>query len=536
MLRDLNEIGIQCRKKYLNNFKNIEIRLSDSFKTTFEDHISEKQNTIRYLDNTAEVTSNSSGNRIFLPNQWFIIATYMTEYARELLKYKEVLLNIHYLISEFITFREFMDEIKESKKGVISQRLNQIILETSIIELREKELLIRFLSDYEWWFGKKTIDRKDFFVSPILGLIDVVNVASEYIADITYFYAINDDLYQEALAMIDYVENIDNQIFGGKNLIIYGAPGTGKSRYVENSFTNLTRVVFHSEYSYYDFVGCYKPTPLYKGVEERIVDIAGNEFSLGIPLIDYRFVPGPFIEVLIKAIMNKENMYTLLIEELNRANSAAVFGDVFQLLDRDINGRSEYKVHPNVDLKKYLDSLPIVREYLKEGLFIPSNLNIVATMNSADQGVYTIDSAFKRRWQYKHIPLIEDGFVNENYVIYYSNCEFKWKSFLKVLNAKLKEFRIDEDRLIGPYFVNQNELKNMNLFTSKIFVYLWDDLLRHKRDAFFQDGIRTYTDLIIEFKAGKDVLKIVEKLKEIESQNNNVVQEETLEINIDESI
>jgi len=172
-----------------------------------------------------------------------------------------------------------------------------------------------------------------------------------------------------------------------RNLIVYGAPGTGKSHYLNNLLkdANTIRTVFHSETQNSDFVGSLKP----------VTNLEGK--------VSYQFVAGPFIKAFVSAVKQPSKQIHLIIEEINRANAAAVFGDIFQLLDRDATGRSEYEIQADELLSKYLtDNLDPAFNGL---IYIPSNLIINATMNSSDQGVYPLDSAFKRRWSFKYMPI-----------------------------------------------------------------------------------------------------------------------------------
>jgi len=457
----------------------------------------------------------------------------------------------------------------------------------------------------------------------------------------------------------------------GINKIYYGAPGTGKSYEVSNEFPTYNRITFHPEFTYFDFVGGLKPI-----VNEN----DKNDIS-------YDFVPGPFAEVLAKAYKYPKKDVGLIIEELNRANTAAVFGDIFQLLDRDKNGQSEYSIN-NADLVKFIkkelnlnipdingnklstgelqhlinenndlkdiykelrdkilewdnnivigttssyisfslskifvriiftnenlaittifnkgkniidpkgitlprqdskissnltDSYPdeIFRFDLKYGdsvdyalflikqayedqlanselknesdlneksindknleisnnlneklinglnegkISIPSNLSIIATMNSADQGVYVMDSAFKRRWEFKYIPI---EFEPKHYDMKIAGFEVKWGTFCERLNDFLAELDINEDKHIGPYFLTEEELNDKDKFSSKLIIYLWDDVVRYKRDKLFKHK-EQFSKVIKAFNEGNQIFtdsfqkKLNEKLDYVEIQD-----------------
>ena len=320
-------------------------------------------------------------------------------------------------------------------------------------------------------------------------------------------------------------------IKGGCNLIIYGAPGTGKSYYVENTMRidneSITRVIFHPEYSYFDFIGQYRPKPVYKNKDGKfLVNYVSEYDELLEPFIDYKFVPGPFTNVLVNAWNNKDKVYTLLIEELNRADAAAVFGDVFQLLDRNENGESEYGIEPSVEWGEYLKNK--VQSYDGK-VKIPSNMNIIATMNSADQGVFMLDTAFKRRWDYHFIPIKYDDDDLNIKVKYLDKDEYTWNQIVKAINERLINDgpNISEDRLIGPYFVKPDKIKsNTEESIKKILFYLWEDVLRNNgRKEIFGDGIKTLNKLFKEYKKGCDVLQIKDKLI-TEITNNGVTAKE----------
>lgn len=319
-----------------------------------------------------------------------------------------------------------------------------------------------------------------------------------------------------------------------KNLIVYGAPGTGKSNHLEELIEDYfsdsrlyTRVTFHPNYSYTQFVGSYKPVPIYKKntTNEIYKQNLTSKFTFE-PLIDYQFVPGPFIEMLCKAIMFPKSNFLLLIEEINRANVASVFGDVFQLLDRE-KGESKYPITFNSDIMNYLESQPEVINKLenKDKIKIPSNLYIWATMNSSDQGVLPMDAAFKRRWSFKYMPLNENEKITESWelVLKFHNKPIKWNKLRKAINQRLKGF-VPEDKLLGPFFLKNSELPSSSsdkeehdIFINKLILYLKEDVLRHSGS----DEIFKYTllsDIIEKYNSGtENIFKF--SVEELESEN-----------------
>ncbi|MFC9446252.1 AAA family ATPase [Bacillus cereus] len=280
----------------------------------------------------------------------------------------------------------------------------------------------------------------------------------------------------------------DNFGTPGLNLIVYGAPGTGKSNHLKEKYgEDCLRVTFHPEYTYQDFVGCLKP----KNEDDKVT---------------YKFSPGPFAKILKEAYQSLgHGSKTLIIEEINRANTAAVFGDLFQLLDRNTEGISEYGIE-NDELLTYLNE---DTDLELKNIKIPNNLNIVATMNSADQGVFLMDSAFKRRWKFKYIPIIfneKDDICKTE--LSYAGKKFTWKQFIEPINLKLAKLKVNEDKHIGPYFMKKEEIEDEEIFASKLLMYLWDDVLRHGRDQMFrQDKYLIFSQLLAGFLNDEDVFK-----------------------------
>lgn len=267
------------------------------------------------------------------------------------------------------------------------------------------------------------------------------------------------------------------------NRIIFGAPGTGKSYRLDKDMQNLLsnggsyeRVTFHPDYSYANFVGTYKPITIGKD-------------------ISYKYVPGPFMRTYVKALQDLSKPHLLIIEEINRANVAAVFGDVFQLLDRDDDGVSEYSIEATEDIKNYL-AKELGNNYDK--IKIPNNMFIWATMNSADQGVFPMDTAFKRRWNFEYLG-IDDGQEDmEPCEVTLGKGDYKvtieWNELRKAINRVLSSYKLNEDKLLGPFFLSQkllrettpeNSEKFIETFKSKVIMYLFEDAARQRRNDLF---------------------------------------------------
>lgn len=275
---------------------------------------------------------------------------------------------------------------------------------------------------------------------------------------------------------------------GGENAIFYGAPGTGKSKLVDDKIAGSKsfRTVFHPDLQNSDFFGCLKPQML-----------EGN--------VRYGFAPGPFMQALAAAYISPDEAVYLVVEELNRAAAAAVFGDLFLLLDRDYDGAGEYDVSfPSPESRDWFEN-ETSGSY--KSLRLPSNLFIYATMNSADHGVYPIDTAFRRRWRQEYLPLDYNSGPEGN-VSYVDSTgkphRLAWREYVRLLNEHLTGnhiLNIAEDRLLGPWFVKAKELHGRGI-PEKVLLYLWDDLLRHEgRDHVFDTKvIKTYGALAAKAK------------------------------------
>lgn len=225
--------------------------------------------------------------------------------------------------------------------------------------------------------------------------------------------------------------------------------------------------------------------------------------------ISYRFSPGPFSIALVEAVNNPDKKVWLVIEELNRAPAAAVFGDLFLLLDRDADGTGEYDVNcPNEEFSRWFEA----QTGDESGkIRLPSNLWIAATMNSADQGVYPLDTAFRRRWTQTYVAVDYDSGPEGSVCVIEGDANevtLEWKAFVKALNEHLTtELSIAEDRLVGPWFVKETDLGEEGGLPGKVMIYLWDDLLRHHgREVVFNTArIRTYGELSRRVVSGEPV-------------------------------
>lgn len=295
----------------------------------------------------------------------------------------------------------------------------------------------------------------------------------------------------------------ESRVTGGLNRIYYGAPGTGKSYLIDGMTSSSMRyvTVFHADTQYSDFVGSLKPV---------MRDVGGTR------TVSYEFRPGKFTSALIDALNTPEKLVYLVIEEINRAPAASVFGEIFQLLDRQHCGKSRYSITlSDPDMEQFISRCSSTFDGT---LWIPSNLSILATMNSSDQSVMPMDTAFKRRWLFEYLPIDYGKTAEGSFDVVFRNGDLwkvSWRSFSKVVNEVLSAVKVPEDRFLGHRFVSDDELSDSvvanETLISKVLVYLWDDVLRHgKRDRIFGSlsGVSstgTFGQLSEAFRNGKAV-------------------------------
>lgn len=578
----------------------------------------------------------SSTIDIYFPNQLWYFAAICVPLYTELKKYAD-------LVKSNLT-----------KKEIIDCKDNRAYAETLINSkselIAEKDNVIKFLSDYKWWRGGKTIDRGDYYYSPILSICNLVNASQGYVAEMCKYLSTNpeatqillnvvdnlpesiDDyeiivesskvvdflcltvkellMFDENMSMIDfnintktigvsgcnigklkdvqdknddprrandcdtsivweyagkiyyflkeqttegakafinainntylpnYKAEFDNNTFVLKKRkvqqlniglsnnrskpqkcftglplqqIFYGAPGTGKSCGIkrtleENNVSkdNIFRTTFHPDSDYSTFVGAYKPT---------MEVVPHYESSTGAPIeekrITYNFIPQAFLNAYVRAYQTDENVY-LIIEEINRGNCAQIFGDLFQLLDRGDDGKSDYSIKADTDIKTYLETvLGGESEGIKNGeLCLPSNLYILATMNTSDQSLFPIDSAFKRRWEWEYVPIRNEA---KGWVIAADGQEWDWWEFLNAVNEKIGSITDSEDKKLGYFFVKPADGHTITAktFVAKVLFYLWNDVFKDYgfSDDEFQteDGKEMKYPMFYETEGGKDV-------------------------------
>ena len=288
--------------------------------------------------------------------------------------------------------------------------------------------------------------------------------------------------------------------------IYFGAPGTGKSHEIKSVVkkNKSYRITFHPDTDYSSFVGTYKPisvkVPLRDALGKVIRDAAGNVINES--KIHYSYVKQAFLNAYVDAWKEQENEIPqpvfLVIEEINRGNCAQIFGDVFQLLDRNENGFSEYAIVPDTDLsssvKEELEKLNIAnKEEINdiyedcetdmvgkvlncERLLLPNNMYILATMNTSDQSLFPIDSAFKRRWDWKYIKITN---ANKDWKIDVNGKHYDWWRFLKSINYFIFDATQSEDKNLGYFFVKaKNDIVSAESFVSKVIFYLYTDVFK----------------------------------------------------------
>jgi hypothetical protein len=389
-------------------------------------------------------------------------------------------------------FSNFINILKYS--GFVVESIGRLSLAVGRFTEKTWTQLLKIVRDDSFLTCNRNITEDEYF-----GYMDIDSI---------------DDDVDEPEELEDHEEDSEEQVTEQEsqedvdhphNRILFGAPGTGKSYKLDKErrvFGNrFERVTFHPNYSYSQFVGTYKPKPKFKE--------NGDEY------ISYEFVPGPFLRVWIQAMLSKKSIapksYLLIIEEINRANVAAVFGDVFQLLDRQGDGTSQYSIAPSEDMKDFLmNEYNFTANEVNE-ITIPNNMYLWATMNSSDQGVYPMDTAFKRRWSFEYIGIDEgEQHISDITIDLPFEENVDWNTFRKAINKRLTEsdLNVNEDRLIGPFFISEIDFASENLdavMKSKLLMYLFEDVLKHRTGKFFAPGLNTFSKILKAYDNGEKI-------------------------------
>lgn len=444
----------------------------------------------------------------------------------------------HYFMkSNVLSMLGFLCQYKQSKSEDFSDTVTKVLLGIEDIDTENGLLATKSLFKLSIGSNKlrpyfKQFDEKGAFYKVIRQLLLpnsaykialYKNSSNEYAA----FWLIGfDDL--DDFSANPSSENIRrNEIhISLKNVlqqIFYGAPGTGKSHTIKEQTKgeDVVRTTFHPDSDYSTFVGAYKPTtktvPVTTVIGTKAVPVEGAD---GKPMTEdkivYEFVSQAFLQAYIEAWQKfnqlgagqKAKKEYLIIEEINRGNCAQIFGDLFQLLDRGAHGFSEYPIKADTDMQKQLrkafagvtipqegeinklfDEEDIVSQVLNgEVLLLPSNLYIWATMNTSDQSLFPIDSAFKRRWDWNYVPISDAG---ERWTIDVNGAKYDWWQFLVAINSRIYDATYSEDKKLGYFFCKaENGVISAEKFVSKVVFYLWNDVFKDSEfeGEAFSDG------------------------------------------------
>ncbi|GEL10333.1 5-methylcytosine-specific restriction endonuclease McrBC, GTP-binding regulatory subunit McrB [Flavobacterium glycines] len=334
---------------------------------------------------------------------------------------------------------------------------------------------------------------------------------------------------------IDLEENTSPEI-SNKNTIYYGAPGTGKSHKVDKIIKNIDkhfyeRVTFHPEYDNASFIGGYKP------ITDK-VKYTNDEGEYFVNEVHYKFVPQAFTNIYERAWQDSANQYYLVIEEINRGNCAEIFGEIFQLLDRT----STYTVSPSKELKEYLMHEAFKdenHEGIVNGLKLPPNLSILATMNTSDQSLFPMDSAFKRRWDWEYVPICYDpkdelGNNNDSFdfeIDIEDGQKYSWIKFIEKVNLNhiKNNPSLGMDKCIGNYFIKpeKDNIIALKPFINKVIFYLWNDVFKDEDNNVFEQNT-SYEDFFpMNINGKKKIKELFERIELLPKKSLEIKEEET---------
>ena len=429
--------------------------------------------------------NDAAGNQISFPRD---VAQYFFNAPESFLS-KESNYTIHVLSLEFPSVFEDI-ELQPATDFRFSSRLNSFLSDHGQ-RIETNDLL--YVERFRKAFGVKLIKPSDTAYNTFDALLTEHD---------RHFLLCNDEPEEDLPGGVDEGEDSKSKksfehLKDNHNLILFGAPGTGKSYRYESLFEaakipskKIIRTTFHPDTDYASFVGSYKPTMLDA--------LATPDSSPGVGKITYAFVPQSFTKAYIEAWKYPEEDVFLIIEEINRGNCAQIFGDLFQLLDRWPNGVSKYPILADSDLELFLrrsDQLGDSNKGIEGGMLrLPSNLFIWATMNTSDQSLFPMDSAFKRRWEQEYVGInYSDA---SSFDLFIAGETFDWGKVLHALNRYIKDSTHSTNKLLGNRFVQpkNGSIISYSVFRDKVLFYLFSDVFKDDDTfaEFFFEGKQGY--------------------------------------------
>ena len=445
---------------------------------------------------------------------------------------------------ECITKDVIVDTLPIEKNVEQGNMIFNYLLATDFFEMKDKDTLKlnkKRVSSFDELISLCNLEYKDKTQEEAIEMAKDKKLYANYVTKSLLENSENAESIKEQT--YSEIVNESERIVTGRNILLYGVPGSGKSWTIEHEYCDdekcMERLVFHPDYMYSDFVG--QILPVVKKDDE------------GTERVRYEFKPGPFTKILKKAYEDPSKSYYLVIEEINRGNAPAIFGEIFQLLDRMDEdkdgfkkGTSEYGItNENIALEVYGDPDIKVR--------IPANLSILGTMNTSDQNVFTLDTAFQRRWIMR---MIKNSFVNHKYANNpILDTSVSWKQFCEAINEEIlrrNNVTSSEDKRLGAYFVSADDLvyvktqdgasekqiidaehKNAR-FAEKVIKYLWDDAFKFSHPDTFDTRRYKSLEMVIDAfntSTGDDRFKVYhENLRKLIlegiDENNSVSEED----------
>lgn len=497
--------NIILKRKYLKNKENKVYEFKDNESTNINIWFNALKETPLFLPikkNKEKLIPNIEQRAFFV----FIANNGVTVIKRELKENKDI-------------YNYYCD----SNTGITEILPRVILKEISNINLdNEIEAIFDYLFGYKMF---KNFDYTKYFKYPCFGVyfpfIVIPHIAirqiyydNPVIGDKLYNYLTNYKkiIQKKEIEMMNNILNKEKKFTNPHQKIFFGAPGTGKSykvsKLIEETFgkdenlikNNVIRTTIYQDYSYYDFIGNIMP------------ENDGTQ-------IKYVFKPGPFTEALIRAFENENEDVFLVIEEMSRGNIASIFGDIFQLLDRE-NGVSQYPIDNSLISQYIKKELTIDDEKIKNGkIYLPSNLHILGTVNTSDQNVNVMDTAFKRRFLFEYVDTkpVYDEEKNplNDFKFELSNEEFNWIKLYQNLNKFIVEdLELSEDKQLGQFFLKftENEEENYEQLNNKLLQYLWEDVVLASISdnvKLFDEDIKTFSNLYEKFKNREQIFSEV---------------------------